>query len=96
MDAGATGDAAVAVLRIKAQASAASRLADAISKLPACSFAGLTAGRFDMIALIGAASREILAERIDQQVSSLEGIEFLEVREPMKYVKHRFDLVHIP
>lgn len=96
VDARVYGAPAAAFVRIRAEPKHVQHLVQWIGASELCSFAGITLGRFDIIALLGAPKREGLVNFIDQELAAREGIVFLDVREPIGYAKHRFDLIHIP
>ena len=83
-------------VRIKARPRHAKSIAGKIAEFPTCAFVGLTMGRFDIVAFISASSREELIRVIDSEIAVMTGVLFLDVREPVGYAKHRFDLIHIP
>lgn len=95
VDTQALGRTAAAFVRMKLHPRRARLIASAVRNLECCDFVGLTVGRFDLIALLVAESREALAQSLDE-VAALEGVALLEVREPVGYAKHRYDLIHIP
>lgn len=95
-DASALGQTAAAYIRIKARPRQAADIARNIAHLPSCAFVGLTVGRFDVVAFISANSREELIAVVDSEIAAMDGILKLDVREPVGYTKHRFDLIHIP
>lgn len=95
-DSTALGQTSAAYVRIKAQPRHAKFIAGKIADFPSCAFVGLTMGRFDIIAFVSASSREELVRVIDAEIAVMEGVLVLDVREPVGYAKHRFDLIHIP
>jgi Lrp/AsnC family transcriptional regulator for asnA, asnC and gidA len=95
-DATALGQTFAAYVRIKARPRHAKAIATKIAEFPTCAFVGLTVGRFDIIAFVSAASRDDLVRVIDAEIAVIEGVLQLDVREPVGYAKHRFDLIHIP
>jgi Lrp/AsnC family transcriptional regulator for asnA, asnC and gidA len=96
IDSEASGQTVAALVRIKAQPRQAQAIARRIAESPTCAFVALTVGRFDMIALVTATTREELVKVIDTEIAVMAGVLQLDVREPVAYAKHRFDLVHIP
>ncbi|HEY2658349.1 MAG TPA: Lrp/AsnC family transcriptional regulator [Caulobacteraceae bacterium] len=95
-DAVASGLTLAAFVRIKAQPRQAPTIAKKVADFPQCAFVGMTVGRFDLIALLNVGSREDLVRIIDSEIATMKGVLQLDVREPVAYAKHRFDLVHIP
>lgn len=90
------GQTSAAFVRIKATPREAQAIARKIAAFPDCSFVALTVGRFDIVALFNASSRQSLADVIDNEIAVMVGVVLLDVREPVAYAKHRYDLIHIP
>jgi len=95
-DSTALGQTAAAYVRIKVRPRHAKAIAARIAEFASCAFVGLTVGRFDIVAFVSAASRDELVRVIDAEIAVMEGVLQLDVREPVGYAKHRFDLIHIP
>ena len=95
-DAETLGLVAGAYVRIRAEPRAVRDIAKTIASFEPCAFVGLTVGRFDIIAFFNATSREEIVDVIDNQIAVLQGVVAVDVREPVGYAKHRYDLVHIP
>ena len=95
-DAISLGQTSAAFVRIKATPREAQSIARKIAAFPDCAFCALTVGRFDIVALFNANSRQDLADVIDNEIAVMEGVILLDVREPVDYTKHRYDLCHIP
>lgn len=95
-DARGLGEYATFFIRIRAAPREARAIADYLAEMPCCSFAGLTLGRFDVIALLGASSRATLIQVIERDIAPLSGLILLDVRESVGTAKHRYDLIHIP
>lgn len=91
----ANGLAAGVILRVAALPTRARRIAEEISLLDACTFVALTLGQFDIIAVLVNKSRTETAEMIDKRIKAVQGIQAIEVQEPVSYAKHRYDLVYI-
>lgn len=81
-------------VRIKALPTRIRDIAQEIAQIDACTFVGLTLGRFDIIAVFVNRSRIEAAEMIDNRVAQIPGIQALDVQEPVSYAKHRYDLVY--
>lgn len=94
-DSDARGRTFAAYVRIKAQLRHVKTIATKIAEFPTCAFAGITVGRFDIVAFISATSRDELARVIDGEIAVMEGVLQLDVREPVGYSKHYFELIHI-
>ena len=95
-DAISSGKTSAAFVRIKATPRKAAEIAQKISAFPDCAFCALTVGRFDIVALFNAGSRQDLADVIDGEIALMDGVLLLDVREPVVSTKHRYDLCHIP
>jgi Lrp/AsnC family transcriptional regulator for asnA, asnC and gidA len=95
-DSTALGQTAAAYVRIKARPRDAKAIAMKIADFPCCAFVGLTVGRYDIVAFISASTREELVRVVDAEIAVMKGVLQLDVREPVGYAKHRFDLIHIP
>lgn len=70
-------------------------VAAAIAQLQASNFVGLTYGQFDMLVALVARTRVEAADIIDNQIARFDGIQAIDVREPVSYTRHRYDLVHV-
>ena len=94
-DPAALGQTAAAYVRIRARPRDARAIAASIADFPCCAFLGMTVGRFDIIAFLNTKTREELVRVVDTEIAVMEGVRQLDVREPVGYAKHRFDLIHI-
>jgi Lrp/AsnC family transcriptional regulator for asnA, asnC and gidA len=90
----ASGLAAGVILRIKALPARTRTIAAELALLEACTFVALTFGQFDIVAVFVNKSRTDAAEMIDKRIKTIQGIQSIEVQEPVSYAKHRYDLVY--
>jgi Lrp/AsnC family transcriptional regulator for asnA, asnC and gidA len=90
----ASGLAAGVILRISALPARARKIAEEIALLDACTFVALSLGPVEIIAVLVNKSRIEAAELIDKRIRSIQGIQAIEVQEPVSYAKHRYDLVY--
>lgn len=90
----ASGLAAGVILRIKALPARTRKIAEEIALLDACTFVALTFGQFEIIAVFVNKNRTEAAEMIDKRIKPIQGIQAVEVQEPVSYAKHRYDLVY--
>ncbi|MCF8534467.1 MAG: Lrp/AsnC family transcriptional regulator [Reyranella sp.] len=84
-----------AMVRMTTTPDATRRIAEAAAALEQVSFVGLTAGRFNVIAVVTATGRHQLADILHSQIRRWEGVVSIETVEIVSNAKHRFDLVHI-
>ena len=82
-------------VRIKALPARIRAVAQALAALESSTFVGMTLGRFDVVAVLVARSRVEAAEIIDNQIANIDGVQEIDVQEPVSYPKHRYDLVYI-
>jgi Lrp/AsnC family transcriptional regulator for asnA, asnC and gidA len=82
-------------VRIKALPTRTRAIAEALAGLESSTFVGMTLGRFDVVAVLVARSRIEAAEIIDNQIANMDGVQEIDVQEPVSYPKHRYDLVYI-
>jgi DNA-binding Lrp family transcriptional regulator len=90
----ASGLAAGVILRIKALPARPRKIAEELALLEACTFVALTFGQFDIVAVFVSKSRTEAAEMIEKRIKTIQGIQAIEVQEPVSYAKHRYDLVY--
>lgn len=90
----ASGLAAGVILRIKALPARTRKIAEEIALLDACTFVALTFGQFEIIAVFVNKNRTEAAEMIDKRIKTIQGIQAIQVQEPVSYAKHRYDLVY--
>lgn len=95
-DADALGLLGGVYVRLRTLPRRAKEIADTLAGYESCVFVGLTVGRYDIIAFFNALTREEVIEIVDTKITPLSGVLGIDVREPVGYVKHRFDLIHIP
>ncbi|WP_076590856.1 Lrp/AsnC family transcriptional regulator [Herminiimonas arsenitoxidans] len=94
-DVAAVGIAASAVLLINTLPEERRHVAARLAKRADCGFVGLTLGRYEMTAFISASTRVELAEILEEINVGIKGITKIEVREPVGWRMHRYDLVHV-
>ena len=90
----ASGLSVSVVIRIKAAPALIGHIADTIAQLDAVSFVGLTLGRFDIIAIFVTKTRVEAAHMINNRIAQIDGVQGIDVQEPVSYAKHRYDLVY--
>jgi len=90
----ASGLAAGVILRISAMPARARKIAEEIALLDACTFVALTFGQFEIVAVLVNKSRLEAAEMIDKRIKTIQGVQKIDVQEPVSYTKHRYDLVY--
>lgn len=90
----ASGYAVGLIVRIKACPTRIRHIAQELAQIESSTFVGLTLGRFDVVAVFVMQNRIEAAEMIDNRIASIEGIQVLDVKEPVGYAKHRYDLVY--
>jgi DNA-binding Lrp family transcriptional regulator len=86
---------AAAWLAIKARRGCVRRVAAEIAKAPEAGFVGITLGRFDVLALISAPSREELSRLMFERVALISGVQRLEAWESLHAYKHDFRVVDL-
>ncbi|MBS3960970.1 MAG: Lrp/AsnC family transcriptional regulator [Sandarakinorhabdus sp.] len=91
----AVGRTVNAFLRIVADPGRASDIGEALSRHEEVAFAGLTAGRYNLVLAVAVGSRKELSQFIHDKVSLMEGVLSVDTREIIHSVKHRFDQVLI-
>jgi DNA-binding Lrp family transcriptional regulator len=91
----AAGFLATVIVRLKTEAARARDVAARLAELECCTFVSLTLGRFDIMAVLIARSREEIVELIDQRVGVIGGIDSIDIVEPVRASKHRYDLVYL-
>jgi DNA-binding Lrp family transcriptional regulator len=82
-------------VRIKALPARIRDIAQALAAMESSTFVGMTLGRFDVVAVLVARSRIEAAEIIDNHIANIDGVQEIDVQEPVSYSKHRYDLVYI-
>jgi Lrp/AsnC family transcriptional regulator for asnA, asnC and gidA len=95
-DPGYFGRAEVAFLKIKAPSATLPGILNALRRQEACMFLGRTIGRWDLIALLAAASTADLQAIIRQQLDLDRSGCTYQAQEVITVCKHRVDLVAIP
>lgn len=95
MSAGATHLTVSAFVRMVVEPSKARDVAAWAAGAEEVAFAGLTAGRYNVVLLIQVSERGALVEFIHGRLALLEGVRALDTRELVRSVKHRFDRVLI-
>lgn len=83
------------IVRLRTSPSQARAIAACIAQSAYCAFAGVTLGRFDVLAYLIAPTRQDVAAMIERDIASLEGVLEIDVREPIGSAKQRFDLIAI-
>jgi Lrp/AsnC family transcriptional regulator for asnA, asnC and gidA len=83
------------ILRLRTTPGCARAVARQIAALECCAFAGVTLGRFDVLAYLIAPSRLDLSVVIEHQITSMEGVVGIDVCEPIGSAKQRLDLISI-
>jgi Lrp/AsnC family transcriptional regulator for asnA, asnC and gidA len=94
-DLAAAGFLATVIVRLKTEPARAREVATALAELECCTFVSLTLGRFDLMAVLIARNREEIAQLLDRHVNLAPGIISIDIVEPVKASKHRYDLVHL-
>jgi DNA-binding Lrp family transcriptional regulator len=83
------------IVRLNTVPARARSVATKLAALDCCTFVSLTFGRFDVIAIIVGKSRAEIVSVVDQQIASSPDIRSIDIVEPVKAVKHRYDLVYL-
>lgn len=91
----AVGRTVNAFLRIVADPSKAREIGQSLSHHEEVAFAGITAGRYNLVLAVAVGSREDLSRFIHDKVSMMDGVLSVDTREIIHSVKHRFDQVLI-
>lgn len=86
---------ATTIVRIKAMTSRVKAIATEIAQFESCTFAALTLGHYDIVAIFIGKTRNEIAEVIEKHIASIPGINEIDAREPVGAAKHRYDLIHI-
>ena len=84
------------IVRLNTVPARARSVAIELAAFNCCTFVSLTFGRFDVIAIIVGKSRSEIVAVVDQQIASSTDIRSIDIVEPVKAVKHRYDLVYFP
>ena len=83
------------IARIKTLPNCARTIAEKIAQIESCTFVGLVLGRYDLVAIFVCETRFQIAEVINNHVANLPGVISMDVREPVGFLKHRYELIHI-
>ncbi|MBM4385667.1 MAG: Lrp/AsnC family transcriptional regulator [Deltaproteobacteria bacterium] len=86
---------AAAWIAIKARRGHVRRVAEEIARAPEAGFVGVTLGRFDVIALVSAPSREQLSKLMFERIALLPGVQRIEAWESLQVHKHDFRIVDL-
>ncbi len=78
----------ICTLYAKVEPHAGRAVAAELSRLPACWLVARTLGRFEVVAAVTAPSREHFGETTYQQISTIAGVEYIEVHEALRPFKH--------
>lgn len=95
MSAGASHLNASAFVRMAVEPIKARAVATLAAEANQVSFAGLTAGRYNVVVMVHVGERDELVEFIHGRLALLDGVRALDTRELVRSVKHRFDRVLI-
>lgn len=92
----AGGKTVAAFVRMRTTPASAHAVADALTRHEAATYVALTAGRFNITALVTTEDRAKLVQLLHSELRSLPGVQSIDVTELVRIAKMRLDIVLIP
>jgi DNA-binding Lrp family transcriptional regulator len=95
VDSTLAGEVAAAFVRLKVEPHAIRDIARQVADLSCCDYVGIGVGDHDVVMYLRSSSRDLINEAISEQISCINGVLFVDVKEPSSVIKHEFHLAYL-